>query len=180
MISAQHGMYFPQRSASPQRTLMTLTFVLISLSGLLAGISLRQAVQLVSSHPLLSSQNQSHTQPLVQPKATAISTTQLPAQFFGISLGLSSYTVQPGDTITVSANVRTQKESILVQGVSVIASIVGPTTLLSTVAASSDTNGIATWTIPIPASAQAGLYTVNAVAHWAEYSASYQITLTVK
>ncbi len=180
MISAQQRMYAPASTVSHRRRLMTVTFVLISLSGLLAGISLRQAVQLFSNHTILGSQNSSHSQSVTQPKITTMVTPQLTAQFFNISLGLSSYTAHAGDTITLSANVRTQKDSILVQGVSVNASIIGPQTLLSNVAAVSDTNGIATWTIPIPATTKPGLYAVKANANWNEYSASYEITLTIK
>jgi hypothetical protein len=168
MISAQPT--WGQTSVTPsRRPLLIFAFVLISLSGLLAGMALRPL-----THNLFKSAgsvSQTGESGVIKSVTSPIPSAN--PEHFKVKISSSASIVSPGQVVTFTAMTNTLSDGRKVTGVPCTATIDGPNTSTLFPTQATDDNGTVTWTFQFPADASAGEYHVTVKSEWGVYSATW-------
>jgi hypothetical protein len=178
MISAHPQASWPwQRMAPNRRPLMTMAFILISMSGLLSGLVLRPITQ--SLWPNANQSNNAKAPTLTQPP-TATATSTVTAANFYIGLKATPNIVPPGGSFTATATAKLSSTGGPAQGVTGTLAISGPSVIpITTPTMTTDANGNAIWTITVPTELSDGAYTITVTGKWGIYGATWESSFSV-
>jgi|GEM_PF-7020822 len=182
MISLHQQPQWPtaRRSGFDRRSLLVLTLVLISMSGLFTGLALRPLTypklfgsKSSPSVSISSSTNTIHTTAV----ASAVSIASAPERFY-VSLLTSPTVIKPGDTLSVQTPALLNASNHPAIGVTCTLTVASPLSLPTPMQVT-NAAGLAQWSIHIPFNAPAGQYQIQLNAKWGSYGANYINYVTV-
>jgi hypothetical protein len=181
VIATQNVPMWQKPAAPDRRPLLIFALILVSVSGLITGISLRPL-----THGSLFDFLKPPTNAMGAPPVTTVATaTPTPVattkpESFHVYVDLSNSVVASGNTVTLIANTNLDANSQAAVGITCTVAISGPSTLPKLAAQSTDGNGKTSWTITVPPGAAAGAYHINVNADWSQgYRAWSTTVLTV-